>query len=98
MPKETLTTLRTRISELEGDVKNLEAKNVLQMHFIAEMNQHYLSLVNNTLVIVRSASAVKASIAKFLEDSGMDTPTSPKLPVVPIVPVVPPPPPAVKKS
>jgi len=99
MPRETVITLKNKIGDLEALVRTLEERNASQLRFITEMNQHYLSLVQNVMVIVRSATGVQKSIARFLQENGMNQEDpSPNLPPVPLVPVVPATPPAARKS
>jgi len=99
MPRETVITLKNKISDLEALVTTLQERNASQLRFITEMNQHYVSLLNLVMVVVKSATVVKTDIARFLKENGMDVDEpSPNLPPVPLVPVVPATPPAVRKN
>jgi len=99
MPRETVITLKNRIGDLEALVRTLQEKHASQMRFINEMNQHYVSLLNLVMVVVKSATVVKTDIARFLKENGMDVDEpSPNLPPVPLVPVVPATPPAASKN
>jgi len=99
MPRETVITLKNKISDLEALVTTLQERNASQLRFITEMNQHYVSLLNLVMVVVKSATVVKTDIARFLKENGMDVDEpSPNLPPVPLVPVVPATPPAASKN